>query len=64
MVVEVDQPGLGMVRLQGNPVKMSETRPGPRGPAPDLGGDSGAVLQELLGLDERKVTELRKRGVI
>jgi len=64
MVVEVDQPGLGRVRLQGNPVKMSETRPGPRGPAPQLGGDSGAVLQGLLGLDERKVAELRKRGVI
>ena len=64
MVVEVEQPGLGTVRLQGNPVKMSETDPRPRGPAPELGGDTEDVLRELLGYDEEAVEKLRRRGAI
>ena len=64
MVVEVEQPGLGKVRLQGNPVKMSETEPRPKGPAPELGGDTEDVLRELLGYDEETVEGLRARGVI
>lgn len=64
MVVDVEQPGLGTVRLQGNPVKMSETDPKPRGPAPELGGDTGEVLRELLGYDEETVERLKRRGAI
>jgi crotonobetainyl-CoA:carnitine CoA-transferase CaiB-like acyl-CoA transferase len=64
MVVEVDQPGIGRIRVLGNPVKMSETRPTPRGPAPSLGEDTGEVLEELLGLDGAQISALRKRGVI
>ncbi len=64
MVVELEQPGLGTVRLQGNPVKMSETDPKPRGPAPELGGDTGEVLRELLGYDEETVERLKRRGAI
>jgi crotonobetainyl-CoA:carnitine CoA-transferase CaiB-like acyl-CoA transferase len=64
MTVEMDQPGLGRVRLLGNPVKMSETRPLPRGPAPALGGDNDEVLQELLGISEAEIGRLRNEGVI
>jgi crotonobetainyl-CoA:carnitine CoA-transferase CaiB-like acyl-CoA transferase len=64
MVVEVDQPGLGRIRVLGNPVKMSETRPTPRSPAPALGADTGDVLEELLGLTRAQILGLRKRGVI
>jgi crotonobetainyl-CoA:carnitine CoA-transferase CaiB-like acyl-CoA transferase len=64
MVVEVDQPGLGRIRVLGNPVKMSETRPTPRGPAPALGEDTGEVLEELLDLDGAQVSALRRKGVI
>jgi crotonobetainyl-CoA:carnitine CoA-transferase CaiB-like acyl-CoA transferase len=64
MVVDVEQPGLGVVKLQGNPIKMSETNPIPRGPAPSLGGDSEAVLIDLLGLSYEEVSRLREEGVI
>ncbi|MCX6656708.1 MAG: CaiB/BaiF CoA-transferase family protein [Candidatus Bathyarchaeota archaeon] len=64
MVVDVEQPGLGMVKLQGNPIKMSETNPMPRGPAPSLGGDSEAVLMDLLGLSCEEVSRLRVEGII
>jgi formyl-CoA transferase len=63
MVVEVDQPGLGKVRLQGNPVKMSATDPKPRGPAPALGGDTDQILGEL-GFGEEEIGRFRKSGAI
>jgi crotonobetainyl-CoA:carnitine CoA-transferase CaiB-like acyl-CoA transferase len=64
MTVELDQPGLGRVRLLGNPVKMSETRPLPRGPAPKLGGDNISVFGELLGASMEEITRLREEGVL
>ncbi|HUS79574.1 MAG TPA: CoA transferase [Patescibacteria group bacterium] len=64
MSVKVDQPGLGPVKLQGNPVKMSETRPRPRGPAPSLGGDNAEVLMKLLDLTVEKIERLKGEGVL
>jgi crotonobetainyl-CoA:carnitine CoA-transferase CaiB-like acyl-CoA transferase len=64
MTVEVDQPGLGRVRLLGSPVKMSETRPTPRGPAPTLGGDNISVFEELLGASVEEIARLRMEGVL
>jgi len=64
MTVELEQPGLGRVRLLGCPVKMSETRPLPRGPAPTLGGDNISVLGELLGASAEEITRLRREGVL
>lgn len=64
MTVEMEQPGLGMIKLMGNPIKMSETRPSPKGPAPGLGEDNRSVLAELLGLPEAELERLRREGVI
>lgn len=64
MTVEMEQPGLGMIKLMGNPIKMSETRPSPKGPAPGLGEDNRSVLAELLGLSEAELERLRQEGVI
>jgi formyl-CoA transferase len=58
MVVKINQPGLGEVKLQGNPIKMSETQPAPRGPAPRLGEDTETVLLSLLGINPEKYREL------
>jgi len=64
MVVEVEQPGLGKVKLQGNPIKMSTTKPAPRGPAPELGGDTEEVLRELIGLGPEEYERLVGHGVV
>ena len=64
MVLEMEQPGLGIVKLQGNPIKMSATKPAPRGPAPELGGDTEDVLRELLGLDPEEYKRLVESGVV
>jgi formyl-CoA transferase len=64
MTVEMEQPGLGPVTLQGNPLKMSATAPKPRGPAPELGGDTDSVLENLLGLSRKEIDGLREDGVL
>lgn len=64
MTVEMEQPGLGPVTLLGNPIKMSETDPGPRGPAPELGGDTDSVLEDLLGLSRKEIEALREGGAL
>jgi len=64
MILEMDQPGLGRVKVQGNPIKMSMTKPKPRGPAPSLGGDTYEVLNALLGISEDRFRELKDLGVV
>jgi crotonobetainyl-CoA:carnitine CoA-transferase CaiB-like acyl-CoA transferase len=64
MVVELNQPGLGKVKVQGNPIKMNATRPAPRGPAPALGGDTEDVLRELLGVASEEYKRLVESGVV
>ncbi len=64
MTVEMEQPGLGPVTLLGNPIKMSATDPAPRGPAPELGGDTVSVLESLLGLSREEIRKLGENGAL
>jgi crotonobetainyl-CoA:carnitine CoA-transferase CaiB-like acyl-CoA transferase len=61
MVVEVDQPGAGGVRLLGVPVKLSRTPGAPAGPAPALGEHTDEVL-EALGYSADDISALRESG--
>jgi CoA:oxalate CoA-transferase len=48
MIVTVDDPDIGEVRMQGNPIKLSAHEdPKTRTPAPDLDADRAAILKEL-----------------
>ena len=48
MIVTAQDPDLGPVRMQGNPVKLSAYEdPETRGPAPELDGDRAAILAWL-----------------
>lgn len=64
MTVEMYQPGLGKVKLLGNPVKMSETNPTPKGPAPSLGADNFNVLRKLLDITEEDIQQLHCEKVL
>lgn len=63
MVLSVDHPGHGVVRMVGSPMKFSETPLQVRHPAPDLGAHTDAVLREA-GFDAEAIADLRARGVI
>jgi CoA:oxalate CoA-transferase len=48
MLVTVEDPQSGTLRLAGNPMKISDaTDPSTREPAPDLDADRAAILKEL-----------------
>jgi alpha-methylacyl-CoA racemase len=61
MVVELDQPELGTVRLLGVPIKLSRTEGDPTRPAPALGEHTAQVLTEA-GFSGDEVDELLTSG--
>lgn len=61
MVLEVEHPGHGPVKMTGFPIKFSETPCRVNRPAPDLGADTDAVLGEL-GYTAAEVEALRAAG--
>ena len=64
MLVEVEHPKAGKVKLAGIPVKYGETESAVRRPPPCLGEHTEEVLTELLGYDGGKIEGLRERKVI
>lgn len=63
MVIDVDHPGHGTVKMTGFPIKFSDTPCVIRHPAPDLGADTDAVLAEA-GYSSAEIAALRNDGVI
>jgi crotonobetainyl-CoA:carnitine CoA-transferase CaiB-like acyl-CoA transferase len=63
MVVEIDQPGAGQVRLLGVPVKLSRTPGAPAGPGPALGEHTREVLAGL-GYSAAEVEGLEEAGAV
>jgi crotonobetainyl-CoA:carnitine CoA-transferase CaiB-like acyl-CoA transferase len=61
MVVEVEQPELGPVKLLGAPVKLSRTAADPTRPAPALGEHTEAVLAES-GFADEEIASLLESG--
>lgn len=64
MVVEVEHPQGGTVKMPGNPVKLSETHEDTFSPPPLLGQHTDCVLRDLLGKDEAAIQNLRAVGAI
>lgn len=64
MLVEVEHPVAGKMKLPGTPIKMSET-PGNVGtPAPMLGEHTDYVLRKFTGLTDDEIRLLRHKGVV
>lgn len=64
MVVDVPHAQGGIVRMPGNPVKLSETYEDSFSPPPLLGQHTDEVLQTLLGKTESEIELLRQKGII
>ncbi len=64
MKIEMPHPSSGTVPLVASPMRLSETPVEYRLPPPLLGQDTGEVLARLLGIDDTRLDELRKRKVI
>jgi crotonobetainyl-CoA:carnitine CoA-transferase CaiB-like acyl-CoA transferase len=63
MVLEVEHPGHGPVRITGFPIKLSLTPARLRHPAPGLGQHTDAILRDL-GYSPEHIAALRARGIV
>jgi formyl-CoA transferase len=64
MLIEVDHPTAGKVRMAGIPVKFSVTPATVRMPPPLLGEHNEEILKTWLGMSEDSIDELKKEKVI
>lgn len=64
LLLDIDDPVMGPIKLVGPPFKMSGSlRPIAR-PAPTLGQHTDEVLGEALGYTEERITQLRAKAVV
>ena len=61
---EYQQPGTGTVRLTDMPFKFFDCDLPEITPAPEMGGQTDAVLRELAGCDENEIEILRNSGIV
>jgi CoA:oxalate CoA-transferase len=64
MIVEVTQERAGTLPVANSPLRFSRSEAGVKGPPPEMGEHSAAVLKELLGLDSSEVEALEAAGAI
>jgi crotonobetainyl-CoA:carnitine CoA-transferase CaiB-like acyl-CoA transferase len=60
---EVEHPGRSPVRMLGFPLEFAEAPCRVRGPAPELGGDTEAILREL-GYAPKAIARRRAAGIV
>ena len=63
MLMEVDHPTAGAVRMAGIPVKFSATPASVRLPPPLLGEHTEEVLASWLGMGDKEIAELKRKSV-
>lgn len=64
MFPEIDQPGIGKLKITAVPQHLTRTKAYPRKAAPLLGEDNARIYGELLDLDATKLEELKAKGAI
>lgn len=64
MMVDVEHPHGGSVKVPGNPIKLSHDSADMFTSPPLLGQHSNEIFNELLAYDDKKIDELVKQGVI
>lgn len=64
MFPEIDQPGIGRMKVTASAQKLTNTKSFPRKAAPLLGEDNESVYGRMLGFDGEKLARLKEQGVI
>ena len=63
-LVDYDHPRWGKTQIVGVPVRLGATPGDPRGPAPELGEHTEAILTELLGYSWDDIARLKDAEVV
>ncbi|MBI4507011.1 MAG: CoA transferase [Chloroflexi bacterium] len=64
MVLTMEHPVVGAVRIMGNPVKMSAVPEPEARRVPDVGEHTDEVLREVLGYDAARIAAVRASGAV
>jgi CoA:oxalate CoA-transferase len=64
MILEVEHPTVGRMKMTGNPIKLSGLEEGPTLPPPLLGQHTDDVLSEKLSLTAEQIGALRRDGAL
>ena len=64
MVVEVDHPDGGKVKMPGNPVKLSYTNEDSYSPPPHLGTNTKEILKDWAGYDDDRIQALIDKNIV
>ncbi len=63
MIMEIDHPISGKIKVPGIPIKLSDTPGDIRMTSPLLGEHTEEILKQLLNYDDEKIDELKKENV-
>ncbi|MBN9107647.1 MAG: CoA transferase [Pseudonocardia sp.] len=64
MIVDVEYPELGELRMLGTPIKLGRTPADPRGIAPRVGEHTDMLLRSFGGMSDERIARLRAAGAI
>lgn len=64
MIVPIKHPVIGDMKVNGNPVKLLDTKAEITRPAPTLGQDNEMVFKDILGLGGEEMEKLAEEGII
>jgi len=64
MIAAVEHHAIGLTRVLGTPLKLSDTPAAVRSAPPAIGQHTDAVLKDDLGLSQSAIADLRNRGVV
>ncbi|QAT48702.1 CoA transferase [Caproiciproducens sp. NJN-50] len=64
MFVPLHDPAIGDITVNGDAIKLMDTKPGVRTPAPALGQHNREILHGLLDYSDRQISLLTEKGVL
>jgi formyl-CoA transferase len=64
MFVEIEHPKAGNMKITGSHIKLYETKPSVKTPAPLLGEHNDDILKKYLGYDDEEIKALKEKNVI
>ncbi len=64
MIVDVEYPGFGQLRMLGSPIKLGLTPADAHGIAPRVGEHTEMLMRSLAGLSDERIAELQAAGVL
>lgn len=64
MFIPLHDPAIGDIIINGDAIKLMDTKPSVRTPAPTLGQHNQEILKKMLGYSDKKILQLKKEGVL